>query len=127
MGTVRVDIEIENRARPGERALESVFVNTDAELSWVPAELLELLGIARATAHRFRLTDGSVSEEPVGEPGDLVLLGARSLEGLNVRLEPVSKLVAVDAEMPQLPYTSVLTSADKRDRMSAISPPGDVS
>jgi len=31
-----------------------------------------------------------------GEPGDLVLLGARSLEGLNLRIEPLSKTL-VDA------------------------------
>jgi hypothetical protein len=99
MGTVRVDIEIRNPARPGERALESIVVDTAAELSWVPAELLESLGIPRISARRFRLTDGSVSDQPTGEPGDLVLLGARSLDGLNLRLEPVPKA---------LPYTSIL-------------------
>jgi hypothetical protein len=31
-----------------------------------------------------------------GEPGDLVLLGSRSLEGLNFRVEPVLKML-VDA------------------------------
>jgi hypothetical protein len=31
-----------------------------------------------------------------GEPGDLVLLGARSLEGLNLRVEPANKQL-VDA------------------------------
>jgi hypothetical protein len=104
MGTIRVDIEIQNPARPGEHALESVVVDTGAELSWVPAELLESLGIPRVSARRFRLTDGSVSDQPTGEPGDLVLLGARSLEGLNLRLQPVTKV---------LPYTSILMPADK--------------
>ena len=102
MGNVRVDIEIEHPAGRGEhRAPESVLVDTSAELSWVPAELFESLGIARYTAWRFRQTDGSISERPAGEPGDLILLGARSLEGLNLRLEPVTKLTG-------LPYTSVL-------------------
>ena len=42
MGAFRVDVEIENPARPGERrALKSVLVDTGAELSWVPAEVLE--------------------------------------------------------------------------------------
>jgi hypothetical protein len=31
-----------------------------------------------------------------GEPGDLVLLGARSLEGLNLRVEPATRQL-VDA------------------------------
>ena len=46
MGTFRVDVEIENPARPGDaRTLRHVLVDTGAELSWVPSELLESLGI----------------------------------------------------------------------------------
>jgi predicted aspartyl protease len=115
MGTFRIDIEIENPARPGERrALQSVLVDTGAELSWIPAEVLESLGIERYTRVRFRQADGSVLERWIGpafvhaegkrttddvvfgEPGELVLLGARSLEGLNLRVDPVSKRL-VDA------------------------------
>ena len=49
MGTFRVNVEIENPARPGERrTLTSVLVDTGAELSWVPAEALESLGIAHS-------------------------------------------------------------------------------
>ncbi len=41
MGTFRVDIEIENPARPGQRrTLRSVLVDTGAELSWVPDRVL---------------------------------------------------------------------------------------
>jgi hypothetical protein len=51
MGSLRVDVEIENPARPGERrTLRSVLVDTGAELSWVPAEVLESLGIEPALA-----------------------------------------------------------------------------
>ena len=39
MGTFRVDVEIENPARPGQRrTVRSVLVDTGAELSWIPAE-----------------------------------------------------------------------------------------
>jgi hypothetical protein len=45
MGTFRVDVEIENPARQGERrTLTSVLVDTGAELSWVPAEALDCAG-----------------------------------------------------------------------------------
>jgi len=110
MGTFRVDVEIESPAPPGERrTLESVLVDTGAELSWLPAALLESLGIARVNVRRFRQADGTVlarwtggvivrvagvqtwDEVVFGEPGDLVLLGSRSLEGLNLRIDPVSK------------------------------------
>ena len=110
MGTFRVDVEIENPAHPGERrTLRSVLVDTGAELSWVPAELLESLGVARNKQWRFRQADGTMLERwtgivvvnlagnrtgddvVFGEPGDLVLLGCRTLEGLNLRVEPVTK------------------------------------
>lgn len=115
MGTFRVAVEIENPERPGERrSLPSVLVDTGAELSWFPSSVLEELGIRRHRVWRFRQANGTVLERwtgPVyvhvagirtaddvvfGESGDLVLLGARSLEGLNLRVEPTSKRL-VDA------------------------------
>jgi predicted aspartyl protease len=115
MGTFRVDVEIENPAHPGRRQrLASVLVDTGAELSWVPAATLESLGIERYNKWHFRQADGTILERwagaafvhvagkrttddvVFGEPGDLVLLGARTLEGLNFRVEPVSRQL-VDA------------------------------
>ena len=110
MGSFRVDVEIENPARPGERrTLRSVLVDTGAELSWVPAEVLESLGIERFNTWRFRQADGTIVERRTGaafihvagkrtsddvvfgERGDLAMLGSRTLEGLNFRIEPVTK------------------------------------
>jgi predicted aspartyl protease len=110
MGTFRVDVEIENPARPGERrTVRSVLVDTGAELSWIPAEVLDSLGVERRRRWRFRQADGTILERwtsvveihvagkgagdevVFGEPGDLVLLGSRSLEGLNFRVDPWTK------------------------------------
>lgn len=110
MGTFRVDLELENPLRAGDRRLvRSVLVDTGAELSWFPSDILDSLGIARRRISRFRLADGSVLERAIGlvfvhlggtdasddvvfgEPGDLILLGARSLEGLNLRVDPIAK------------------------------------
>ena len=115
MGTFRVDVEIENPARPGvRRTLRNALVDTGAELSWAPAEVLESLGVARNNRWTFRQADGTMLERwtgivvigvagrrtgddvVFGEPGDLALLGARTLEGLNFRIEPVNKRL-VDA------------------------------
>jgi len=115
MGSFRVDIEIENPARPGERRMvRSALVDTGAELSWVPGETLESLGIERYIKLRFRQANGSILERWIGaafvhaagrrtsddvvfgESGDLVLLGARSLEGLNFRVDPLARQL-VDA------------------------------
>jgi predicted aspartyl protease len=115
MGTFRIAVEIENPMRAGvRRALADVLVDTGAELSWFPAEMLESLGIERHTTWRFRQADGTILERwtgpafvhaagrratddvVFGEPGDLILLGARSIEGLNLRVDPVRKRL-VDA------------------------------
>lgn len=115
MGLFRVDIAVENPARPGDRRpVSSVIVDTGAELSWIPATVLDPLGIERYERRRFRQANGTVLERWIGhalihvagkrtaddvvfgEPGDLVLLGSRTLEGLNVRVEPVTKQL-VDA------------------------------
>ena len=110
MGTFRVNVAIENPARPGERrVLESVLVDTGAELSWFPAAVLESLGIERIKVWHFRQANGTVlagwtggvrvrvggietnDEVVFGEPEDLILLGAHSLEGLNLRVDPLRK------------------------------------
>ena len=115
MGTFRTTIEIENPTRRGERrTLENVLVDTGAELSWVPAAILESLDIEREKRLRFRQASGTVLERwtgiaivhaggtrtaddvVFGEVGDMVLLGGRSLEGLNLRVDPVLKRL-VDA------------------------------
>ena len=67
MGTFRIDIEIENPGRPGtRRALRAVFVDTGVELSWIPADVLESLGIERFSRRRFRQADGTVLERWTG-------------------------------------------------------------
>ena len=114
MGTFRIDIEIESPITTARRALSSVLVDTGAELSWVPSATLEELGIERRKVWHFRQADGTILERwtgfvhihvggivtpdevVFGEPGDLTLLGSRSLEGLNVRVDPVAKRL-VDA------------------------------
>jgi hypothetical protein len=115
MGTFRVDVELESAARPGVRLrLGHVLVDTGSELSWFPSTALESLGIERRKMAHFRQASGTVvarwtgaaslyvgdwwtvDEIVFGEPGDLVLLGYRSLEGLNVNVDPVHK-VLVDA------------------------------
>jgi predicted aspartyl protease len=115
MGTFRVDLDIENPMRPGLRVrVANVLVDTGSELSWIPSPMLESLGIERNAKWRFRQANGAVLERwagsafvhvagkraadevVFGEHGDLILLGARSLEGLNLRVEPANRTL-VDA------------------------------
>lgn len=115
MGAFRTEVELESPVHRERRAtLPGVLVDTGAELSWIPAAVLEALGVERKKVWHFRQADGTVlsratgyvilhvagtettDEVVFGEPGDLVLLGARTLEGLNLRVEPVGKRL-VDA------------------------------
>jgi predicted aspartyl protease len=110
MGIIRFDIELENPAVLGtRRTVPQVLIDTGAELSCFPAQVLEELGVVRRQQRRFRQADGSVFERWTGtvivhlggssagdevifgEPTDLVLFGSRSLEGLNLRIDPVTK------------------------------------
>ena len=110
MGLLRTDLEIESHTRPGERRLlHQVLVDTGAELSWAPAAVLESLGIEPVKRIRFQQANGTVLERPVGfailhaagaftsdeivfgEPNDLILLGARTLEGMNLKVDLVGK------------------------------------
>lgn len=109
MGTFRTEVELENPSAPGERRLvKAALVDTGAALSWFPANILQSLSAKRLKVWHFRQADGTVlarwtaavivhaggtstfDEVVMGEPDDLVLLGARSLEGLNLRVDPVS-------------------------------------
>ena len=125
MGAFRVDVEIENPARPGERRVVlSVLVDTGADLSWFPADILESLGIERRKSWRFRQADGSVlsrwsgpaslyvagttttDDVVFGERSDMVLLGSRSLEGLNLRVDPTAKRLIDAGPAPAACYAA---------------------
>ncbi|MBA3466093.1 MAG: hypothetical protein H0T21_01700 [Gemmatimonadaceae bacterium] len=98
---------ITDRGRVTE--LAGTLVDTGSEFTWVPRTLLDSLGIAAERRQAFIVADGRVVERDVGfaivhaggfataddvvfaETEDLVLLGVRSLEGLNLRVDVVAK------------------------------------
>jgi hypothetical protein len=70
-GTFRIDVDIEignSRQPEKKRALRSVLVDTGAGLSWMPADVLESLGIERRSRWRFRQADGMILERWTGPP-----------------------------------------------------------
>jgi predicted aspartyl protease len=110
MGLFRTTIEIQNLDRLGAaQSLPDTLVDTGSEYTWIPRHVLEGLGIIVERKQGFIVADGrridrdigyaliraGGSEAPdlvvFGEPGDMSLLGARALEGLNVRIDPVRK------------------------------------
>ena len=110
MGIFRTTIAIENSERRGpKQELADTLVDTGSEFTWVPRAVLETLEIAPVRTQRFVVADGRVLEREIGfaivhaggtmapdlvvfaEGGDMVLLGAHSLEGLNMHIDPVHK------------------------------------
>jgi predicted aspartyl protease len=110
IGAVRTDIEIENPAFGGRRVtIAAITVDTQSPSTWLFAGDLESLGVEPVKVRRFQLTDGRVLERRVGsarihaagtstfddvvfaEAGDAIVLGARSLSGLNLRVDPMRK------------------------------------
>jgi predicted aspartyl protease len=112
MGIFRVDVKLFNVADRGRTAVvPQMLVDTGSEATWAPRRILESLGVQPEQKDRsFVMANGQVITRTVGyavlevapnfktvdevvfaEDGDLSLLGARSLEGLNVRVDPEGK------------------------------------
>jgi hypothetical protein len=108
------DVEIGSPTTLTRRMVPSVRVNADIVLTWMPMDVLEALAIERRKVWQFVQADGSILERATGsviiraagvetidevvfgEPGDPVVLGARSLDGLNLRIDPLNERL-VDA------------------------------
>lgn len=110
MGTFRTTVGVQKFAQDGRvHELPDTLVDTGSELTWIPRAVLDSLEIVVQRRQRFVVADGRHLERDVGfaivhaggtstaddvvfgEPGDFVLLGVRTLEGLNLRVDVVSK------------------------------------
>ena len=115
MGTFRTTVGVQKFAREGRiHELPDTLVDTGSELTWIPRTVLESLEIVVQRRRRFVVADGRHLERDVGfailhaggtstaddvvfaEPDDFVLLGVRTIEGLNLRIDVVRKQL-VDA------------------------------
>jgi predicted aspartyl protease len=103
MGTFYVSCRVENMDRRRSATLNKALVDTGSEHTWLPTAVLEGIGVPREKKDlTFVMANGQTITRSVGfaiirvggtftvdeivfaEPGDLVLLGARTLEGLNL-------------------------------------------
>ena len=120
MGTFYTKCKIENVAdRSKSVVLSRLLVDTGSEHTWAPAKSLEKIGIDREKKDvLFVMTKGQQITRSVGfaiirldkhftidevvfaERGDLLLLGARSLEGLNLTVDSRRKKLVAAGPLP---------------------------
>lgn len=110
MGTFHTDVGLEHPALRGHIvSVQNVIVDTGAEATWMPRRVLESLSVRPERTETYQLADGRLLTRDVGyvivhvagkataddvvfaEDSDLTLLGARSLEGLNLRVDARTK------------------------------------
>jgi predicted aspartyl protease len=120
MGTFHVGCKVENVVdRSKSATFSKVLVDTGSEYTWLSTSVLERLGIQREKKDlAFTMANGqqitrsvgfaivrvgsafTVDEVVFAEKGDLLLLGARSLEGLNLQVDPRQKKLVAAGPLP---------------------------
>jgi predicted aspartyl protease len=120
MGTFYTGCRIENVAERSRGAsIPKVLVDTGSGYTWVPETTLDKLGIQREKKDLdFAMANGRTVTRSVGfaivrvdkyftvdevvfaEKGDLLLLGARTLEGLNLIVDPRKKKLVAAGPLP---------------------------
>jgi predicted aspartyl protease len=111
MGMFSVGCRVENPADPQKTVVvPRLMVDTGSEYTWIPAKTLERIGIEpRKRDIQIQMANGQIITRSVGfailhvdksltidevvfaQKGDLLLLGCRALEGLNLRVDPRHK------------------------------------
>ncbi len=120
MGTFHVGCKADNHVdRSKSVRIPKLLVDTGSENTWIPATKLEKIGVKREKKDiRFVMANGEVVTRSVGfailhvgknftidevvfaEPGDLPLLGARTLEGLNLTVDSAKKKLVAAGPVP---------------------------
>ena len=108
MGTFRIVMEIGDSQGQRWETLQAL-VDTGSTFTWIPRDILERLGIQPEFSQEFQTADGRVIERDMAETrarldgrervtivvfggeGDVVLLGAYTLEGFSLAPDPVNQ------------------------------------
>jgi len=120
MGTLYVGALIENHIdRRKASRISKLLVDTGSEHTWLPEAVLEKIGIKREKKDvSFVMANGMLITRSIGfaiirvdkyftidevvfaEKGDLLLLGARTLEGLNLTVSPTKRKLVAAGPIP---------------------------
>lgn len=120
MGIFRVDCIIENVRKPRQiTTVKNLMVDSGAEYSWIPKDILEKIGvqvtkkdvpflmangqtITRDLGYAILRVDGfeTVDQVVFANKGDLKLLGSRTLEGFAAMIDPARKKLVAAGPIP---------------------------
>ncbi len=120
MGTFHVAALVENHTdRKKSVRVAKLLVDTGSEHTWLPESILEKIGVKREKKDvSFMMVNGRIVTRSIGfaivhvdkyftidevvfaEKGDLALLGARTLEGLNLTVNPTRKKLVAAGPIP---------------------------
>ena len=119
MGVFSLECEVRSVRDQGEVARVRVLVDSGSEFTWLPRAALERSAVSVVKAGlRFVMADGRTITRPVGyailrasgfetvdevvfaEPGDLSLLGARTLEGFGAVVDARGKRLVAAGPHP---------------------------
>jgi predicted aspartyl protease len=120
MGTFHVTCRIENHVRRSRTAkVPKLLVDTGSEYTWVPEKVLERIGVKEEKKDvPFVMANGKTVTRNIGfailrvaghftidevvfaQPGDLCLLGARTLEGMNLVVDSRAKKLVAAGPLP---------------------------
>jgi predicted aspartyl protease len=127
MGTFYTNCRVENQVdRKQSAEVPKMLVDSGAEFTWINAETLKDIGVKpEKKEYTFVMANGQQITRPVGfailhvgdaittdevifgEPGDLQLLGARSLEGMNLRVDSLAKKLVAGGPIPAAAHQAV--------------------
>ncbi len=120
MGTFYTGCTVVNHVdRNKSTHLPKLLVDTGSEYTWIPSTKLEKIGVTREKKDiTFIMANGqkvtrslgfaiikiekyfTIDEIVFAEKGDLLLLGARTLEGLNLIVDSVKKKLVAAGPLP---------------------------
>ena len=126
MGHFFVDCEITHIRNPKKTLkVPHLLVDTGSEYTWIAAESLQQLGVkVQKKDAPFLMANGQTITRPIGyvilraegfetvdeavfgEPGDLQLLGARTMEGFGALVDPRKKRLVASGPHPAASSTS---------------------
>ncbi len=118
MGTFSIPCRVENLDRKRHMDLPALLVDSGSESTWINEKQLEEIGIIREKDLTFFMANGQRITRSVGfailhvagtvaadelvfaEEGDLQSLGARTLAGLNMRVDSQRKKLVAAGPIP---------------------------